>query len=406
MDWVRIGAVAGRPRRAIEDVPCTERPGVRELPGGRRNNDVIDAAAAASEAALPGLPPRSCSTLIDGVRAVGRAGANLAHRTRLVNQLHALLRELIPGGADTDLTADRAARALATVRPVGPAETVRKQIGRDMVAEIRDLDARLAKLTVQMSKTLTEHGSRLTDVNGIGPIVATRLLGRTGRASRFPTSSAFASYAGVAPVEVASRPGPPPLPRGGTASSTWHAHRRAHPGPHARPHRLASTPQDRRGKTHNGPALPQAAPRRPSADHDPDERQRRRARRTQIGGASATTRWLNPDRLSSESHFPVPPPRSYLGSAAYKHIGPRVCGFSTLEWESEPVTEQDIPRDLRNARRAGWVQAERKKKSKVRLAVGVDCSVARDRRSGRRCEWVRRPRWTPRPTGIDTRSPS
>jgi hypothetical protein len=38
--------------------------------------------------------------------------ANLAaHRTRLVNQLHALLRELIPGGADTDLTADRAARA-------------------------------------------------------------------------------------------------------------------------------------------------------------------------------------------------------------------------------------------------------------------------------------------------------
>ena len=39
--------------------------------------------------------------------------ANLtAQRTRLVNQLHALLRDLVPGGADTDLTAARAAQAL------------------------------------------------------------------------------------------------------------------------------------------------------------------------------------------------------------------------------------------------------------------------------------------------------
>ena len=37
--------------------------------------------------------------------------ANLAaQRTRLVNQLHALLRDLVPGGADTDLTAAGAAR--------------------------------------------------------------------------------------------------------------------------------------------------------------------------------------------------------------------------------------------------------------------------------------------------------
>jgi transposase len=38
-------------------------------------------------------------------------------RTRTVNQLHALLRELLPGGAATDLTADRALRALVRVRP-------------------------------------------------------------------------------------------------------------------------------------------------------------------------------------------------------------------------------------------------------------------------------------------------
>jgi transposase len=67
-----------------------------------------------------------------------------------------------------------------------------------------------------MTQAIAEHGSRLTDVDGIGPVVATRLLGRTGRASRFPSSSAFASYAGVAPVEVASTDrARHRLPRGG-----------------------------------------------------------------------------------------------------------------------------------------------------------------------------------------------
>jgi transposase len=143
--------------------------------------------------------------------------ANLAaHRTRLVNQLHALLRDLVPGGADTDLTATAAARVLAAVRPVGPVEAARKQLARDLVAEVREVDVRLAKLSAQMSKTLAEHGSRLLEVDGIGPVVATRLLGRTGRASRFPTSSAFANYAGVAPVEVASADrARHRLPRGG-----------------------------------------------------------------------------------------------------------------------------------------------------------------------------------------------
>ena len=143
--------------------------------------------------------------------------ANLAaQRTRLVNQLHALLPDLIPGGVNTDLTAARAARALATVRPAGPVEAMRKQLAQDLVAEVREVDTRLATLSTQMSQTIAEHGSRLPKVDGIGPVVAARLLGRTGRASRFPTASAFASSAGVAPVEVASADrGTTRLPRGG-----------------------------------------------------------------------------------------------------------------------------------------------------------------------------------------------
>ena len=180
---------------------------MRELSrGGRRKNDVIDAAAAASVAALAGdATPIQLEDLSTVLALLDERRANLAaQRTRLVNQLHAQMRDLIPGGIDTNLTATAATRALATVRPTGPVEAARKQLARDLVAEVREVDSRLAKLTTQMSKVLGEHGSGLPEVDGIGPVVATRLLGRTGRASRFPTSSAFAAYCGVAPVEVAS----------------------------------------------------------------------------------------------------------------------------------------------------------------------------------------------------------
>jgi len=73
-----------------------------------------------------------------------------------------------------------------------------------------------ATVTARIAATVAEHGTRLTQVNGIGPVIAGRLLGRTRQASRFATASAFANYAGVAPVEVASAArARHRLPRGG-----------------------------------------------------------------------------------------------------------------------------------------------------------------------------------------------
>ena len=52
------------------------------------------------------------------LRLLDERRGNLAgQRTRLVNQLHALLRDLPPGGAPADLTAAAASRLLATIRP-------------------------------------------------------------------------------------------------------------------------------------------------------------------------------------------------------------------------------------------------------------------------------------------------
>jgi transposase len=104
--------------------------------GGRRKNDVIDAAAAASVAALQGdaNPVLAEDTATVLVLLDERRDNVITQRTRLVNQLHALLRDLIPGGAPTDLTASR---LLAGLRPAGPVEIARKQLARDLVTEIR-----------------------------------------------------------------------------------------------------------------------------------------------------------------------------------------------------------------------------------------------------------------------------
>ena len=191
----------------VVDVPSTATARVRELSrGGRRKNDVIDAAAAASVAALQGeANPVLAEDLSTVLALLDERRNNLStQRTRLVNQLHAMFRDLVPGGAPTDLTATIASGLLTRVRPAGPVEAARKQLARDLVAEIRDADQRLKALTVQIADTVAATGSRLTEVDGVGPVVAARLLARTRRASRFPTAAAFASYAGVAPVEVSS----------------------------------------------------------------------------------------------------------------------------------------------------------------------------------------------------------
>jgi len=191
----------------VVDVPTTATARVRQLSrGGGRKNDRIDAAAAACVAALQGDArpmqpegPAAAPAVLDERRV------NLAQsRVRAVNQLHALLRDLLAGGAPTDLTASSAAALLRTVRPRGEVEQTRKSVAADLVTEIRALDARLKANTTAVAAAVKASGSTLTDTAGVGPILAGRLISRTGRASRFGTAAAYASYAGVDPGEIAS----------------------------------------------------------------------------------------------------------------------------------------------------------------------------------------------------------
>ncbi|MBV8349652.1 MAG: transposase, partial [Mycolicibacterium sp.] len=101
----------------VLDVPATATARVRELSrGARRKNDRIDAASAACVAAAQGdARPVVAEDHVDALGLLDERRNNLCqNRTRTINQLHRLLRELLAGGVPTELTAAKATAALRT----------------------------------------------------------------------------------------------------------------------------------------------------------------------------------------------------------------------------------------------------------------------------------------------------
>lgn len=190
----------------VVDVPASATSRVRQLTrGGGRKNDRIDAAAAATAYLHGDGREVVAEDHTTALALLDERRVNLAQaRVRTVNQLHAVLRDLLPGGAPAQLSADQAAALLRTVRPVGDVEQVRKELARDLVSEIRTLDKQLTENAARMQELVEASDSTLMNTPGIGPVMAARLVGRVGRASRFATAAAFASYTGTAPVEIAS----------------------------------------------------------------------------------------------------------------------------------------------------------------------------------------------------------
>lgn len=150
----------------VVDVPSTATARVRQLSrGGGRKNDRIDAAAAACVAALQGDAwPLAAGGTADALAVLDERRVNLAQaRVRAVNQLHALLRALLAGGAPTDLSAATAGALLRSVRPSGETERVRKAVAGDLVAEIRSLDVRLkssAQGDRRVGREVRQHADR------------------------------------------------------------------------------------------------------------------------------------------------------------------------------------------------------------------------------------------------------
>jgi transposase len=128
----------------------------------------------------------------------------VAQRTRTLSRLHVLLADLHPGGAKRDLSATRAAALLRQVHPITVVDLQRKRIAHQLLVDVRRLDRQIKTASQAIGQAVREHGTTLTRVFGVGPVLAAKLLGHAGDITRFPSRDHFASYTGTAPVEASS----------------------------------------------------------------------------------------------------------------------------------------------------------------------------------------------------------
>jgi transposase len=191
----------------VLDVPPSLSTRVRVLSGrSGRKTDAHDATAVALAAvhnrALSRVQVEDTSR---GLRLLwDRRHQLTAARTQAVTRLHGLLAELVEGGAGQQLSAEAAAAVLRKVRPGTDVDAVRKDLARDLLDDVKRLDAKLAANHQRITDAVTASGTTLTAIQGIGVVTAARILGHTGPVTRFADRAHYASYAGVAPIEASS----------------------------------------------------------------------------------------------------------------------------------------------------------------------------------------------------------
>jgi transposase len=192
---------------AVTDVPAKLARRVRLLSTGHgRKSDKADALSIGIAAwSAPALRTVQIDEAIAALRAVTEHRDDMVRtRTQLINRLHALLVKLVPSGLPRGLTVEAASDALRRIRPRDPLARTLRAIAAELVVELRRLDRRIDDAAHTLSAAVTASRTTLTELLGIGDVVAAKILARTGPISRFPTSAAFASYCGVAPIEVSS----------------------------------------------------------------------------------------------------------------------------------------------------------------------------------------------------------
>jgi len=87
---------------------------------------------------------------------------------------------------------------VASDHPITAADIQRKRIARELLADVRRLDRQIKTASQTIRTAVREHGTTLTQVFGVGPVLAAKLLGHTGDITRFPDRDHFASYTGTA----------------------------------------------------------------------------------------------------------------------------------------------------------------------------------------------------------------
>ena len=191
----------------VVNVPATLAARTRLLGSGQSNkNDPNDARAVAVTAlrhqSLRRVQPVGHSEVL---RLLAKRNRDIGdRRTQVVARLHALLVDLAPGGIAKEINASDVDAFLARVTPEGPVAELRYDLAVELLAEIRTLDAQLKASHRRIRTAVAASDTTVTDLFGVGPVIAAMLIGYTGDIDRFRNRDHYAAYNGTAPVEFSS----------------------------------------------------------------------------------------------------------------------------------------------------------------------------------------------------------
>ncbi len=191
----------------VVDVPPVLASRIRVLSSGKsQKNDPNDARSVAIAALRrESLAEVRCEDDTAVLRMLAKRHRELTSlRTQAVCRLHAMLAVLRPGGMGHRLSAKQASRMLGGIRGLDTVGEQRRLMAKTHIVDIRRLDRDLEAIKAQIRRAVAAADTSVTDIYGVGPVVAAFVIGYTPPIERFETADKYAAYNGTAPIEVSS----------------------------------------------------------------------------------------------------------------------------------------------------------------------------------------------------------
>ena len=115
-----------------------------------------------------------------------------------------MFRELTAGGAPLRISAGQARQFLDNIEPDDLVDIERRRIATEHLADIERIDGEINAIKQRIADAVTASGTTLTELHGVGPVIAAIVLGQVRDIGRFRTRAQFANYNGTAPIEASS----------------------------------------------------------------------------------------------------------------------------------------------------------------------------------------------------------
>jgi transposase len=190
----------------VLDVPATLASRVRTLSTTKsQKTDGNDALSIAIAARGPNVRAVERADHAVVLRLLAKRHRDLGRaRNRSACRLHALLLELVPGGISKEITVNAVQALLDRIAPADPVAQIRHDLASEHLDDLRHLDIQMRASKRRLEAAVRASDTTVTDIFGVGPVVAAMVIGHARNIDRFADRDHFAAYAATAPIEFES----------------------------------------------------------------------------------------------------------------------------------------------------------------------------------------------------------